>query len=91
MLADIFGNFKNMFLEIYELEPTSFLTTPGLAWQAALRNTKVKLDFFTDIDMLWMVEKGIRNGICHAIHWYAKANNKYMKNYNENKPSYLKY
>ena len=29
--------------------------------------------------MLLMVEKGIRGGICHAIHWYAKANNKYMK------------
>ena len=39
-----------------------------------------------------MVEKGIRGGICHAIHRHAKANNKYMKDYDKNKePSYLKY
>ena len=42
--------------------------------------------------MLLIVEKGIRGWICHAIHWYAKANNKYIKNYDKNKePSYLKY
>ena len=37
--------------------------------------------------MLLMVEKGIRGGICHAIHRYAKANNKYKKNYDKNKDS----
>ena len=42
--------------------------------------------------MLLMVEKGIRGGICHAIHRYAKANNKYMKDYDKNKElSCLKY
>ena len=45
--------------------------------------TKVKLESLTDIDMLLMVEKGTRGGICQAIHRYAKANNKYMKNYNK--------
>ena len=39
-----------------------------------------------------MVEKGIRGEICHAIHRYAKVNNKYMKEYDKNKElSYLKY
>ena len=42
--------------------------------------------------MLLMVEKGIRGRICHAIYWYVKANNSYIKNYDENnKSSYLKY
>ena len=60
--------------------------------QAPLKKTEVKLELLTDIDMLLMVEKGIRGGICHAIHQYAKANNKYMKDYDKNKElSYLKY
>ena len=42
--------------------------------------------------MLLMVEKGIRGGICHSIYRYAKANNKYMKDYDKNKESsYLQY
>ena len=42
--------------------------------------------------MLLMVEEGIRGGLCHSIHRYAKANNKYMENYNENKESsYIQY
>ena len=46
----------------------------------------------TDVDMLLMVEKGIRGGICHAIYRYAKANNKQMKNYNKYKEeSFIQY
>ena len=51
------------------------------------KKTEVKLELLTDVDMLLMVEKGIKGGICHAIHRYAKANNKYMKNYDKNKES----
>ena len=68
LLADVFENFRNMCLEIYELDPAKFLSAPGLAWQAAFKKTKVKLDVLTDIDMLLMVEKGIRGGICHSIY-----------------------
>ena len=68
-----------MCLKIYQLNPVKFLSAPGLAWQAALKKTKVKLYFLIDIDMLLMVEKGIRGGICHSIYRYAKANNKYLK------------
>ena len=57
LLADVFENFRNMCLEIYELDPTKFLSATGLAWQAALKKTKVKLDLLTDINMLLMVEK----------------------------------
>ena len=55
-----------MYLEI-ELDHARFLTMPGLAWQATLIKTKVKLDFFTDVNILLMVKKGIRGGLCHTI------------------------
>ena len=56
-----------MCLEIYELNSAKFLSAPGLAWPA-LKKTKVKLDLLTDIDMLLMVGKSIRGGICHSIY-----------------------
>ena len=74
-----------MNLKIYHLDPVKFLSAPRLAWQAALKKTEVKLELLTDIDLLLMIEKGIRGRICHAIHRYAKANNKYMKYYDKNK------
>ena len=92
LLADVFENFRNMCIKVYELDPAHFLSLLGLAWQACLKKTNVKLELLTDYDMLLMVEKGIREGICHSIHRYAKANNKYMKNYDKNKESsYIRY
>ena len=76
LLADVFENFRNMCFEIYQLDPACFLTAPGLPWQAAIKKTKVSLGHLTDINMLLMIEKGIRGGICHAIHQYVKANKK---------------
>ena len=84
LLAHVFKNFRKM---CYELDPAKFILAPGLAWQAALKKTELKLELLTDIDMLLMVEKGIRGRICHAIHQYAKALNKYMKNYDKKKES----
>ena len=60
------------------------MSPPGLAWQACLKKTGVKLDLLTNHDMLLMVENGTRDGIYQATHRYAKANNKYMKNYDKN-------
>ena len=81
-----------MCLKIYNVDPAKFLLAPGLVGQAALRKAKVKLDLLIGIDMLLMVEKGIRGGICDSIYQYAKANNKYMKDYDENKESsYIQY
>ena len=92
LLADVFENFRNMCIKVYELDPAHFLSLPGLAWQACLKKTNVKLHLLTDYDMLLMVEEGIRGGICHAIHRHAKANKKYMTNYYRNKESsYIQY
>ena len=83
----MFENFRKTRLKVYELDPAKFLSAPGLAWQACLKETGVKLELITDPDMLLIVQKGIRGGTCHAIHRYGKANNKYMKNYDENEGS----
>ena len=92
LLADVFENFRDMCLKEYELDPAHFLSLPGLAWQARLKKTNIELELLTDYEMLLMVEEGIRGGICHSIHRYAKANNKYMKNYNNNEESsYIQY
>ena len=92
LLADVSENFRNMCIKVYKLDPAHFLPAPGLAWQACLKKTNVKLELLTDVDMLLMIEKGIRGGICHAIYRYAKANNKYMKSYNKDKEeSFLQY
>ena len=53
----MFENFRNKCIEMYELDPAHFLSAPGLAWQACLKKTEIKLELLTDIDMLLMVEK----------------------------------
>ena len=92
LLADVFENFRKACIKTYELDPAHFISLPGLAWQACLKKTGVELEILTDYDMLLMIEEGIRGGICHAVHRYAKANNEYMKDYDESKESsYIQY
>ena len=92
VLADVNENFRNMCLDIYELDPVYFVSAPGLSWQACFKKAGVKLELLTDYDMILIIGKGIRGGICHATHRYAKANNKYMKNYYKNiQSSYIEY
>ena len=68
LLADVFKNFRNMCLKISELGPAKLLSVLELAWQAVLIKAKVILDILTDIDILLIVEKGIRGGICSFIY-----------------------
>ena len=63
------------------------MSAPGLAWKACLKKTEVELELIADVDLLLMVEKGICGGICQSIHRYVKSNNRYMKDYDENKES----
>ena len=73
LLVDVFENFRNKCIEIYELDPAHFLSALELTWQACL-------ELLTDVDMLLMTEKSFRERICHVIHRYAMAHNKYIKN-----------
>ena len=92
LLANVIENFRNKCLEIYELDPIYFVSAPGLAWQACLKKTGVKLELITDYDMILMIEKGIMGRTCQATHRYAKTNNKCMKTYDKNiESSYIEY
>ena len=83
LLSDLYEEFRDKCIEIYGLDPSYFLSAPGLAWQVCLKRTKVNSELLTDVDMLLMIESGIRGGMCQSIHRYAKANNKYMNNYDK--------
>ena len=63
MLAHVFENFRNTCFKMYQLDPTKFLSALGLAWQAALKKTKVRLDSSTNVDLLLMVEKSVNHNI----------------------------
>ena len=78
LLALIFENFKNIFMNHYEFDPAWYISAPSLAWDAALKITKVQLELLRDPDMLLMIESGIRGGIATISHRHAKANNEYM-------------
>ena len=78
LLADVFENFRDICIKNFKLHPAHYYTASGLAWDASLKVTEVKLELLSDIDMLLMVEKGIRGGVSMISIRYGKANNKYM-------------
>ena len=51
LLADVFENFRKMCFKTYQLDPVKFISSSGLAWQAVLQKTEVKLELLTDTDM----------------------------------------
>lgn len=92
LLADVFENFREQTLNDFGLDPFWYYGAPGLAWDAMLRFTRVKLDMLWEgqDDMLMFIEKGIRGGISMISHRYAKANNELLPDYDETKPkSYI--
>ena len=92
LLADVFENFRKTCLQYYKLDPCHYFTSPGLSWDAMLKMTNIKLELMTDIDMFQFIEKGMRGGISYIANRYGKANNKYMREYDEKAPSkYIMY
>ena len=92
LLADVFENFRKTCLKYYKPDPCHYFTSPGLSWDAMLKMTNIKLELMTDIDMFQFIEKGLRGGISYIANRYGKANNKYMKEYDEKAPSkYIMY
>ena len=85
LLADVFTIFRTYISNYMGLILLIFFSAPGLAWALVLKKNKVKINLLTDIDVLLMVEKVIRGGICHVIHQYGKVNTKYMKDYDKSK------
>ena len=92
LLADVFQNFRETCLAYHGLDPCHYITSPGLAWYAMLKMTKINLDLISDTEMQLFIEKGMRGGISYIAHRHSQANNKYMKNYNEKEESsYIMY
>ena len=72
LLADVFEKFRVICIKNYNLHPAHYYTAPGLAWDAALKVTKVELELLSDMDMLLMVEKGIRGGVSMISNRYGR-------------------
>ena len=90
LLTDVFEAFRRVCIESYGLDHAWYLTSSGLAWDAFLKSTRVKLELLPEIDMLLMFEKGTRGGISMMSKRFAEANIKYMgEKFNKNLPSKL--
>ena len=87
LLADVFEKFIDTYLKFYKLDPCHYFSSPGLSWDAMLKITGVRLEKVFDIDMYLFIEKGLRGGISYIAKRYAKANNKYMNDYDPKKQS----
>ena len=81
LLADFFEKFRNMCLESYGLDAAHYFSAPGLAWDSALKMTKVELELFSDESMYTFIEHSIRGGISQISKRLAKANNEQCQNY----------
>ena len=79
LLADAFEQFRTRCMQNYGLDPVYYYTSPGLAWDAALKMTCVNLELITDIDQYKFIENSIRGGVSMISTRYAKANNPHAK------------
>ena len=86
LLADVFENFICTSLKNYNLDPCHYFSAPGLSWYPMLKMTKIELEKISNPDINLFIEKGMRGGIGYINKRYSKANNKYCKDYDKEKP-----
>ena len=88
ILGDIFQKFREVCMQVYNLDPAHFYSTPNLSWDAILITTGAKLELLQDIDQLLFFEKGNRGGIngLGDLRQFEE-NNKYLENFNPNEES----
>ena len=92
LLADVFEKYRSTCIKQYKLDPAHYYTSPGLSWDALLKKTKIELQLLTDYDKYLFIEKGLKGGVSMVSKRYAKANNKYLDDYDAEKPSsYIQY
>lgn len=92
LLCDIFENFRDISLKYYKLDPAYYITAPSLSWDAMLLYTGIELDLINNLEIYQMLEKGIRGGLAQCSLRHAKANNKYLSEYDDRLSStYLLY
>ena len=87
LLVDVFEKFIGTCLKYYGLDPCHYFSSPGLSWDAMLKMTGIKLEKISDIDKYFFIEKGLRGGFSYIAKGYAEANNKYINDYDLEKPS----
>jgi hypothetical protein len=86
--CDAIEKFRMPYLEVFELDPLHVYSTSGVTWNCGLKYTNIKLELFTDVNMKMMTKKGMRGGFSGVLgNRYAKANNKYLLDYDPSKPS----
>ena len=84
--------FRKECITNFKLDPAKYVSLPSWAWDAALKKSKADLDLFKDSEMYGMFENNIRGGISMAVRRYSEANNKYLKDFDPDKPiKYLMY
>lgn len=92
LLSDAFEKFRCISLHNYNLDPCHYVSSPSLSWDAMLLFTDIKLDLISNVEIYQMLEKGIKGGLAQCSLRYAKANNKYLPDYDPTySPSYLAY
>ena len=87
LLIDVFEKFINWSLKYYGLNPCHYFSSPGLNWDEMLKITGIKLELISDIDMHYLIEKGMKGGISYIAKRHSKANNKHGKDYDSSEES----